>query len=186
MSGTDPAPTAATEAQLDQAMDAELDALQAQAPGGGTHVRNPVFRHEQAVGTAVADDEATETAARVAGSLAAEADQERLTIERQVADIEAAAPGSAQAVDAEAALARAERDADEAVTESLDSDEAAEQARAARGSHVFHRGADPAAAEHDRDRALADEAVAARDLADLDGLEARVASDAAAVPPAHS
>jgi len=192
MSGTDPARTASDAsatppdaAGLESEMDGELAGLKAQAPRHGTHVLGPVFQHEQAAGSAVAAGEATETAARVAGSLAAEADQERLLIERQVAAVERPAAGSAQAADVEAAAAQAERNADGAVVESLDSDGAAEGARRATGSRFAHHGAVPAAAEADQSRALADEA-AARDLAELDALEARTAADAAAVPPPTS
>jgi len=123
-------------------MDGELSALASKTPGDASHPRNPVFLHEQAVGTAVAADEAAETAARVTGELAAEADQERLMIEREVASLEGVAPASATVKDAEDARARADQDADEAVTRSLDSDEAAEDARHARGSRLLHRGAD--------------------------------------------
>jgi len=164
-------------------MDAELSALRAKTPGDARHPRNGVYLHEQEVGTAVAADEATETAARVTGELAAEADQERLLIERQVAALEGVAPGSAAASDAEEALARAEQVADESVSKSLDSDVAAEDAHHTRGSRVFHRGADGAEAARDEQLALADEAVAARDLAELDSLEQRVAADRAGSPP---
>jgi hypothetical protein len=173
-------------AHLEAEMDADLAALAAKAPGDGRHVRNPVFVHEQTVGTAVVADEATETAARVSGELAAEADQERLLIGRQVAGLEQAAARGDQAKDAEEALARAEQDADQAISSSLDSDEAAEDARHAVGSRLFHRGADGAEAELDESRALHDESVAAGDVRELDALELRVAADAAAVSPASA
>jgi len=57
-------------------MDAELSALEARTPGDAGHPRNAVFLHEQEKGTA-----------------AAEADQERLTIEHQVAALEGGGPG---------------------------------------------------------------------------------------------
>jgi hypothetical protein len=170
------------EAVLEARMDTELASLRAEQHGRPGHPRNPVFLHEQGAGSAVAADEATGTAARVTGELAAQSDQERLEIEGQVAAIDRTAPGSAAAPDAEQALARAEHDADEAVTESLDSDEAAEDARRATGSHLFHRGADPSAGKLDEARALRDETVVARDLAELDALEQRVAADASATP----
>ena len=169
-------------------MEAELDALRAQGPAPGTAVRNPVYQHEQRAGTAINAAQATDTAARVTGELAGEADQERLAIEAEVARIEEVAPGGPQARDAEAAEAQAEHDADEAVAESLDSGGADENARGAEGRGLFHHSADATAALQDRDRALADEAVAGRDLADLDVLQARVEADvdAAGVPPAAS
>lgn len=177
-----PTPTTPSADVLEAQMDQELAGLRAEAPGRPGHPRNPVFLHEQAAGSAVAADEATETAARVIGELAAEADHERVVLEGQVAALAHAAPGSAAAADAAAALARAEQDADGAIGASLDSDEAAEAARKSTGSHVFHRGADPAGGEADEARALADERVAARDLAELDTLEQRVAADAGAPP----
>jgi len=187
MSETDPAvapvdPAASVESE----MDAELDALRAEGPAPGSHVRNPVYQHEQAAGTSVDGAEATLTAAKVTGELAAEADQERLRIEREVARIEQARPGSPQALDAEAAQARAEHDADEAVAESLDTDEAADDARRSTGSTFLHRGSDPAEVTADEQRALADEAVTGRDLADLDTLEARVETDEQGLPPETS
>jgi hypothetical protein len=181
--GGDPAVTAAS---LESEMNAELDALAARGPAPGSRVRNPVFQHEQAAGTVVQGAEATLTAARSTGEMAAEADQERLKIEAEAARIERAEPGSPAATDAEAVRAQAERDADQAVDESLDSDEAADGARSAEGTRYLHRGAEPAAVVADVQRALADESVAGRDLADLDGLEARVEADARGLPPAES
>ena len=130
--------------------------------------------------------EATLTAARSTGEMAAEADQERLKIEAEVARVEQAEPGTPSAADAEAALTQAERDADQAVAESLDSDVAADDARSSEGTRRLHRGADPAAVLADEQRALADESVAGRDLSDLDGLEARVEADAGGLRPAQS
>ena len=167
-------------------MDAELDALRAEGPAPGSHVRNPVFRHEQAAGTSVDGAEATLTAAKVSGELAAEADQERLRIEGEVARIDQERPGSLQARDADDAGAQAERDADQAVAESLDTDEAADDARSATGSRFLHRGSVPAEVTADEQRALADEAVAGRDVADLDALEARVEGDEQGLPPETS
>jgi hypothetical protein len=74
-------------------MDAELSALEARTPGDAGHPRNAVFLHEQEKGTAVAGDDAAETPARSSGEPAAEADQERLTIEHQVAALEGGGPG---------------------------------------------------------------------------------------------
>jgi hypothetical protein len=165
-------------------MDAELDALRAKGPAPGAPVYNPVFQYEQRAGTAVDAGRATDMAARVTGEMAAEADQELLAIESEVARLEHVAPDLAQTQDAEAAAARAGHDADEAIAESLDADSADDDARAAEGTHLLHRSADPTEATRDRDRALADETVAARDLADLDGLAARVGGDVAGVPPA--
>jgi len=189
MSGTDPSPSSdpaapPTEAALEAEMDAELPSLRAQQPGRPGHPRNPVFLHEQAAGSAVAADEATGTAARVTGELAAQADQERLELERQVEALDRLRPGSSAAADADGALARAEHDADDAVAESLDAGGAAEDARRSTGSHLLHRGADPAAGQVDQERALRDEAAAARDLAELDSLEERVSTDAAGSSPA--
>ena len=175
-----------TAAGLEAEMDSELGALRAEGPAPGSHVRNPVYQHEQAAGTATAGSEAAATAARVTGELAAEADQERLRIEREVAALEEERPGSAEAEDAERAEARAEQDADQAVSESLDSDTATDDARRSTGTRHLHRGADPAAVTADADRALADESVAGRDLSDLDALEARVEGDAAGRGPQGS
>jgi hypothetical protein len=187
MSETDPADTTPDPAAaVESEMDAELGALRAKGPAPGSKVRNPVFQHEQRTGTAVDAAEGTLTAARVSGEMAAEADQDRLKIEAEVARIEQQAPGSSQALDAEAASARAERDADEAVAKSLDSDVAADDARSSEGSGMFHRGADPATAVADKERALADESVVGRDLTDLDALAAEVEADAAGLPPASS
>ena len=190
MTGSDPAtvPPDARNAGAEAEMETELDALRAKGPAPGEAVHNPVYQHEQRAGTAIDATRATDTAANVTGELAGEADQERLAIEADVARIEAAAPGGPQARDAEVAEAQAEHDADEAVAESLDSGVADENAQGTRGRGLFHRSADPTAAIGDRDRALADEAVAGRDLAELDVLQARVEADmdAAGVPPATS
>ena len=184
MSETDPAePTPDPAATLESEMEAELDALRAKGPAPGTEVRNPVFRHEQRVGTATDATDATELAARVSGQLAAEADQERVKIEAEVTRIEQAEPGSTQAADAEAARALAERDADEAIADSLDADVAADDVRSSEGTGVFHRGADPERALADKQRALADESTVGRDLADLDSLETRVERDSERVGP---
>jgi len=172
-------------AQLESEMDAELTELRAKGPGPGHAVRNPVFQHEQAVGTATDAAVATTEAARVSGEMAAEADQERLAIEREVRSIEQSAPASGAASDAEAALAQAERDGDEAVSESLDSDVAADEVRHDEGTRFLHKHADADAALAEQTRALADEAVVGHDLADLDALETRVEADATqVVPPA--
>ena len=176
--------TSETAAGLEAQMDAELDALRAKGPSAGGPVRNPVFQHEQRAGTAAEGSEATLTAARATGEMAAEADQERPRIEAEVARVERDEPGSAAARDAESAKTRAEHDADETVDESLDSDEAAEDSRAAAGTRHLHRGADPDRVLADERRALADESVAGRDLADLDVLEARVEGDGAGASPA--
>ena len=187
MSETDPAAAPEDPALgIESDMDAELDALRSKGPAPGSRVRNPVFQHEQAAGTSVDGAEATLTAAKVSGEMAAEADQERLRIEAELARIEQARPGSPQARDAEAAEAQAERDADQAVAESLDTDEAADDARSSTGSRFLHRGSDPAEVTADVQRALADEAVVGRDLADLDTLEARVESDEQGLPPETS
>jgi hypothetical protein len=183
MSATDHHGSTADAAHLEAEMDAELSALEAKTPGDARHPRNQVFLREQEEGGAMDADEATETAARVTGELAAEADQERLMIERQVAALEGVAPGSAAATDAEDALTRAERAADGAVSSSLDSGEAAEDARRSRGSRFLHRGSDSAGAGRDESRALADETAVAEDLAELDALEQRVAGDRDAAPP---
>jgi len=164
-------------------MQAELNALRAKGPASGGPVRNPVFQRQQRVGTAVDATEATDVAARAVGEMAAQADQERLAIEAQVAGIERSAPGTPQARDAEAAVSLAEHDADEAVAKSLDAGAADEDARASEGTRFLHRSADPERAEADEHRALDDESVAGRDLADIDGLEARVAHDAEGARP---
>jgi len=165
-------------------MQAELDGLRAEGPAPGDRVRNPVFQHEQRAGSAVDAAQATDTAARVLGEMAAEADQERLAIERRVAGVESGAPGSSEARDAAAVGARAERDADEAIAESLDADAADEDARRSEGTRYLHRSSDPASAEADERRALADEAVAARDLSELDSLAAQVGVDTTSAPSA--
>ena len=181
MSGIDQpeSATAAETASLETEMDAELSALRAKGPGSGDPVRNPVFQHEQRVGSARDAADATAVAARVTGEMAAEADQERLRIDGQVAAIEHATPGSDQARDAEAALARAERDGDEAVSVSLDSDAAEDDVRHREGKGLFHKDADAEGAAADEAEALHDEAVAGRDLADLDTLEQRVSAESA-------
>lgn len=187
MTETDPtAASADPAASIEHEMDAELDALRAEGPAPGGHVRNPVFQHEQAASTSVDGAEATLTAAKASGELAAEADHERLGIEAEVTRIEASRPGSPQARDAEAAEAEAERDADQAVSESLDTGEAADDARSATGSRILHRGSDPAEVTADLQRALADEAVAGHDLADLDDLETRVETDGQGAAPGAS
>ncbi len=140
---------------------------------------NPVFQHEQRAGTAVDDADATEVAARVIGEIGSEADQERLKIEGLVADVEKAAPGSDKAKDAEIAAAQAEKDADEAIAASLDSDTAAEDALNAKGSHHLHLSANPDEAQAAEARALKVESVAGKDLSDLDSLDKRVSDDLA-------
>jgi len=167
-------------AGLEAVMDSELAGLRKETPGGRRQPRNPVYLHEQAAGSAVAADEATETAARVAGELAVEADGERRRIEEQVASIERSAPAGARMTDAEAARATAERDADGAVAASLDSDAATQDARGATGSRFLHRGAEGERGEADEARALADERTAAADLVELDALERRVEDDGGA------
>jgi hypothetical protein len=114
----------------------------------------------------------------VNGEIGAEADQERLNIEGLVKSLEEAAPGNDKAKDAEAAEAQAEKDADDAVTASLDSDAAAEDALKSEGSRHLHLSANPDEAKVDEARALKDESLAAKDLSDLDSLEQRVADDA--------
>jgi hypothetical protein len=138
---------------------------------------NPVFQHEQRAQTVVDDTEATELAGRVTGEIASEADQDRLEVEKLVQEVEGSAPGTAKALDAEAAAAEAEKDADEAVSMSLDSDAAAEDARRAEGTHYLHRSADPDETTADRSRSLKDEARAAADLSALDALKQRVEGD---------
>jgi hypothetical protein len=187
MSESEPAAAPADPAlRIESEMDDELSALRANGSPPGRHVPNPVFRHEQAEGTSIDGAEATLTAAKVSGELAAEADQERLRIEAEAARIDRARPGSPEAADADAAVSEAGRDADQAIAESLDSDAAADDARTATGSTFLHRGSDPAEVTADRERALADESVAGRDLAALDALEARIESDGSGLPPATS
>jgi hypothetical protein len=179
MSGSDqpePPPNAEA-AALEEQMDQQLAQDRAKASGPIRSHLNPVFQHEQRAGTAVDEAEASEVAARVTGEIGAEADQERLKIEKQVQAAESASPGSDKTKDAEAALAQAEKDADEAIAASLDSDVAAEDAHNSRGSRYLHRSANPDGATADKARALSDESVAGRDLADLDSLEERVTSD---------
>ena len=132
-----------------------------------------------AAGTAVDDARATEVAARVTGEISSEADQERLKIEGLVKEVEKAAPGSDRAKDAEAAGAQSEKDADEAIAASLDSDSAAESAVHSEGSRLLHTSANPDEAKMDEVTALKDESVAGRDLSDLDALEKRVTDDLA-------
>ena len=160
-------------------MDAELAQQRQETSGPVRSHLNPVFRHEQRAGTARDEADATQVAARVTGELGAEADQERLAIEKSVQAVEAAAPGSDRAKDAEAVEVQAEKDADEAIAASLDSDGAAEDALHAEGSPHLRVAADPDEARADRTRALKDESVAGRDLSDLDTLEERIAHDLA-------
>lgn len=181
MNQTDqPEPPANAEASaLEAEMDSELGELRSRTPGSGGKPLNPVFQHEQRAGTAEDEAEATLTAARASGAMGAEADQERLKIEGLVKEVEAAAPGSARANDAAAAEAQAEKDADEAIAASLDSDTTAEDARSSEGSGLFHRSANPEEAGVDNARALADESVVGKDLSDLDALVKRVSDDVA-------
>ena len=160
-------------------MEAELARQRQETSGPVVSRLNPVFQHEQRAGTARDEADATQVAARVTGELSAEADQERLALEQSVQAVEAAAPGSERAKDAEAAEAQAEKDADEAIAASLDSDCAAEDALHAEGSPHLHLAADPDDAQADKARALKDESVAGRDLSDLDALEERITHDLA-------
>ncbi len=181
MSGPDqPDPIQSPEAaQLEGEMDSELAQLRQKTSGPAGSRLNPVFQHEQRAGTAADEAEATETAARVSGEMAAQADQERSAIEGLVQQVTQAAPGSAKARDTQAAAAEAEHDADEAIAASLDSDVAAEEAVRAEGTGLFHRGADPAVGRVDEDTALRDESVIGKDLRDLDELRRRVSDDVA-------
>jgi len=131
-------------------------------------------------GSAEDEDEATQEAARVAGEMALEADDECRKIEAEVANIEAQAPGSIAAQEAEAIKARVEQDADQAVNASLDSDAAATDAQ----QRDTRRHPDPATAKADYQRATADVGVATKDLVDEESLEKQL--DAAAkgtLPP---
>jgi hypothetical protein len=180
MSGSEQADLPPTEeaAQLEDQMSSELTTLRNETSGPVRSHLNPVFQHEQRAGTAADAAQATETAARVNGEIGSEADQERLKIEGLVQSVEKAAPGSDKAKDAEAAAAQAEKEADDAVTASLDSDAAAEDALKSEGSRHLHLSASPDEAKADEARALKDESLAAKDLSDLDSLEQRVADDA--------
>jgi hypothetical protein len=181
MSGTDQ-PEATPNAdvvRLESQMDAELAQARARTSGPVRSHLNPVFQHEQRAGTATAEAEAAEVAARVAGEMGAEADQKRLKIEQLVDAAEKSSPGTDKVKDAEAAMAQAEKDADEAIAASLDSGAAAEDALHSTGSRHLHRSADPVGATADRVRALNDEAVAAKDLTELDSLVERVTNDLA-------
>jgi len=181
MSGTeqpDPPPNEEA-AQLEHEMDSELAQLREKSSGSVRSRSNPVFQHEQRAGTARDDADATGVAARVTGEMAAEADQERLKIEGLVKAVETASPGSYRAKDAEAAGAQAEKDADEAIASSLDSDVADEDALNSEGSRHLHLSANPDEAKADEVKTLNDESVAGRDLSDLDSLEKRVSDDLA-------
>jgi hypothetical protein len=160
-------------------MDAELEQLREKSSRSTAFHHNPVFQHQQRAGTARDEAEATEMAARVAGEMAAEADQERLKIESLVQEVEKTSPGSDRAKDAQAAEAQAEKDGDEAIAASLDSDVAAEGALNSESSRRLHRPANPEGANVDEAKALQDESVAGRDLSDLDSLEKRVSDDLA-------
>jgi hypothetical protein len=179
MSGTDQSesPPNAEAAMLENQMDSELARARASTSGPVRSHLNPVFQHEQRSGTATADAEATEVAARVAGELGAEADQDRLKIEQMVQKAEKASPGTDKTKDAEAALAQAEKDADEAIAASLDSDVAAEDALHSTGTRFLHRSANPDNATADKVRALNDESVAGKDLSELESLVERVSND---------
>ncbi len=160
-------------------MDAEVARARATSSGPVRSHLNPVYQHEQRAGTATAEAEAAEAAARVTGQLGAEADQERLKIEKLVAGAEQASPGTDKTKDAEAAMAQAEKDADEAIAASLDSGVAAEDALHSTGTRHLHRSANPDEATADKVRALNDESVAAKDLSDLESLVERVTNDLA-------
>jgi len=179
MSGTDQpeTPPNAEAAMLENQMDSELARAQAKTAGPVRSHLNPVFQHEQRAGTARDDAEATEVAARVAGELGAEADQDRLKIEQLVQEAEKASPGTDKTKDAEAALAQAEKDADEAIAASLDSGVAAEDALHSTGTRYLHRSANSDEATADKVRALNDESVAGKDLSDLESLVERVSND---------
>jgi hypothetical protein len=171
-------PAEAEAIQLEQQMDSELTELN-HSTGPVRSRLNPVYQYEQRVGTARDEGEATEVAARVAGEMGAEADQERLKIEGVVQAVEQASPGSDRATQAAAAKARAEQDADDAIAASLDADVAAEDALRAEGSRHDHHRADPVEAAGDKARALADESRAGRDLSDLDGLAQQISDQPA-------
>ncbi|MGA8723489.1 MAG: hypothetical protein WB565_00470 [Acidimicrobiales bacterium] len=181
MSATDQpdTPPNAEAARLEDEMDAELARDRAKNSGPIRSHLNPVFQHEQRAGTAKDEGDAVELAGRVTGEMGAEADKERREIEGLVHAVEQAAPGSERANDAEAAQAQAEKDADEAIAASLDTDVAAEDAVRSEGSRHLHLSADPDQTQADKVRALKDESVAGRDLSDLDALEKRVSDDLA-------
>jgi hypothetical protein len=75
-------------------MDSELAQARERTSGPVRSRLNPVFQHEQRAGTAVDEVEATEVAARVAGEMGAEADQERLKVEGLVQAAEKASLGT--------------------------------------------------------------------------------------------
>jgi hypothetical protein len=160
-------------------MDAELAEAREKTSGPVRSHLNPVFQHEQRAGTAVDEADATEVAAQVTGEMGAEADQERLKIEAVVQAAEKAAPGTDKTKEAEAAEVQAEKDADEAIAASLDSDVAAEDALHSEGSRHLHLSADPDQAQADKRKALNDESVAGNDLSDLDAIEKQVSDDLA-------
>jgi hypothetical protein len=122
---------------------------------------------------AKAADMGAEEAARVAGAEAVEADTERRKLEAEAADVDARAPGSEEAKDADAAVAQAEKLADDAIAASLDSDAAAEDSF--RKSRFLHH--DALAVTADGVRAEGDVGRAGKDLAELDRLEAQVEKD---------
>lgn len=124
-------------------------------------------------GRAKDNDVGAEEAARVAGAEAVEADSERLKVEKDVAELDARSAGSAAARDAHEALVQAEELADDAISASLDSGQFAEDAH--RNSRFFHH--DAAAVAEDGRKAESDVAKAAKDLAAIDQLYARVESD---------
>jgi hypothetical protein len=179
MSGTEQpdTPPNAEAAELEDQMDSELAQDREKTSGPIRSHLNPVFQHEERSGTARDEAEATAVAAQVTGEMAAEADQERLKIEGQVQAVEKASPGSQRAKDAEAAEAQAEKDADEAIAASLDSDVVDEDALNSEGSRHLHLSANPEGAKAGEVRALKDESVAGKDLSDLDSLEKRVSDD---------
>jgi hypothetical protein len=90
------------------------------------------------MGTVVVEAKATEMSARVAGELAAEADQQQLTIERGGGSDRACRTGRHAGPEcrrsADALLARAANETDEAMAESSASNETAEAARLVEGS----------------------------------------------------
>jgi hypothetical protein len=121
-------------------------------------------------------DSGAEESARVAGSEAVDADDDRRKIEAISEEVSSLAEGSPEAADAASAVAEAEKLADDAIAASLDSDDAADQARHRSG--FFHHAAPVVTADYSRSED--DVRRAGIDLSKLDELEKRVEADDAA------
>jgi hypothetical protein len=170
---TSPDPTPPT--PVDNRVAAAEQALEASAtpPTSRDNAFARGARREENKSEAKDSASATELAAQVTGELATEADTERIQAEAEVARLRAAAPGSPELADAEAALARIEADADAAVSASLDSGAAAADATA----HDRRGRYDGPGNLADERRAEQDERAAGTALTDEEAARDRIAAD---------